>query len=369
MTYSDELSKDDIACKGVYPALARALMPDLHANTLELLKKGTSGKECVDLLVVGPGTEVLPFSERPATVDRLASGNLILVDYNESICKKIPEYLKSIGFLSNREIKELKGRYSGNSGEKNIYVGKQDVRAGFPDFADKSIDAIDMTVAVHHATQYERDVLRIFKDAYRILKDDGVLQIGEGNVDMKHSERKINRIVRDLLEGGAKGVKITDKRYTDRDAREFYVGDRAAASEMYLNDAGLIRISGLESAVKTAEQFKSKGYKQMIPVGNELVLPLIDASIEEDFQGLIVPVREYYAHITRDTLDRIDSSKRDDFLKAIGKEIMDAERGLVEYYSSPSIVINNLEKAGFAVDKPIYTKRGPFVNLLARKGK
>ena len=107
----------------------------------------------------------------------------------------------------------------------------------------------------------------------------------------------------------------------------------------------------------------------MLQDQDKVVMPLIDASIEDDFQGMIVPVRDYYRKIRETTLKGIDPDKKDAFLQAIGKEQSDAERGLVEFYSPPAMIMDCMDKAGFIVDAPVYTKHGPFANLIARKPK
>jgi hypothetical protein len=83
-------SKPDIAANTIYPALARVTLFELHANLLELLRIWLSLREAPkNLVVVGPGSEVLPYSEHlELLVSLLDGGNLILLEYNKEICDK-----------------------------------------------------------------------------------------------------------------------------------------------------------------------------------------------------------------------------------------------------------------------------------------
>ena len=78
-------SKPDIAANTIYPTLARATLFELHANLLDLLRKGLLSREAPkNLVVVGPGSEALPYSEHlESLASLLEGGNLILLDYNK----------------------------------------------------------------------------------------------------------------------------------------------------------------------------------------------------------------------------------------------------------------------------------------------
>jgi hypothetical protein len=107
---SGNRSKPDIAASAIYPTLARATLFELHANLLDLLRKGLSSREAPkSIVVVGPGSEALPYSEHlEALVSLLDGGNLILLDYNKEICDKIPSYLESKGFAGHFRIERSK---------------------------------------------------------------------------------------------------------------------------------------------------------------------------------------------------------------------------------------------------------------------
>ncbi len=364
-----EESKPDIACKNIYPALARALLYDLHANGMELLEEylpKTSKPRT--LVVVGPGPDVLPFSDNLDRVSKmLDGGNLVLMDYNKAICDKISAYLADKGFGQKFKIRQVCGDYDPRKAAGTAFIQVRNILDGYS-FPGNSVSAIDMTVAVHHATQYESDILSICKEAYRVLAPGGVLHIGEGNVDMKHSERKLKKLGNDLLALGEKGVYVLDARYQDLPTRETCFGeDNYKNATVSINDKGMVKISGIKDSVQAVNCLQSVGYKQLYRHNGDIILPFIDHAIEEDFHDLIVPVREYYSAVKQTCLEKLAEDKHEAFLKAITKEQNDAERGLVEFYSHPDMLVNNLEKAGFEIVEKRYTDNGPFVNILARK--
>ena len=368
----DEQSAEDLAPKKIYPAIARAMMGELHANLLEVVSyhlRGGSGK---NLLVLGPGSEVLPFSEHLDDVgDMINGGDLILQDYNETICRKMKEYLE--GKKSDRLTFGDAG-----PGQARVIIRHQDVRAGLAAQPD-SLDAIDMTVSVHHATQYENDLIRILADARRVLKKNGLLHIGEGNVDMKYSERKLERLVKDVSEITGTNIELFDRRNGIENRRQLLLGylDLGERTTILVNEQGMVELLGVglscssdrskPNEYEVAEALAQRGYKQMIESDHSIFLPLIDHAIEDDFQGLIVPVRKYYAEVSAACLKNLAPEDHEAFRKAISKEQSDAERGLVEYYSPPSMVEKNLQLAGFRLLDVRYTEQGPFVNYVAVK--
>jgi SAM-dependent methyltransferase len=360
-------SKPDIAANTIYPALARATLFELHANLLELLMKWLSLREAPkNLVVVGPGSEVLPYSEHlESLASLLAGGNLILLEYNKEICDKIPAYLENKGFASRFRIERSKDEDIIDPGNfhNTILVKQWDIRNGYPLPVD-SVDAIDMTVSMHHATQYVSDINDLFIHAKKILKTGAILHLGEGDVDMKYSERKIKRFAQDVLGSGVQGVRVSDSRNEDFSPRKWHVGEEDTGALIHINSNGMVSIH--HSDIKTVSSHLVKsGYKQLQITDNTAVLPLIDHSMEEDFQGMIVPIRAFYDAIAELCLQRLDSAHHKEFVKALSKERSDAERGIVEYYSLPSSLCDALNNTGFIIDEKRYTANGPFVNILA----
>jgi hypothetical protein len=360
-------SKPDIAANTIYPALARATLFELHTNLLDLLGKGLSSRKAPkSLVVVGPGSETLPYSDHMESLSSfLDGGNLILLDYNKEICDKIPAYLESKGFASRFRIERAKdeGIIDPENFHNSILVRQWNIRDGYP-FPVASVDAIDMTVSMHHVTQYASDISGLFMHARNTLKTGGVLHLGEGDVDMKYSERKIKRFAQDVLASGVRGVMVSDSRYGDFSPRQWQVGEADAEALINVTSNGMVSINHADVETVSSHLAKS-GYKQMHVTDNAVVLPLIDHAMEEDFQDMIAPVRAYYDAITELCLQRLDPAHHEEFVEALSKERSDAERGIVEYYSLPSTLCDALINTGFIIDEKRHTANGPFVNILA----
>ncbi|MGR8999129.1 MAG: hypothetical protein ACU88J_08790 [Gammaproteobacteria bacterium] len=360
-------TKPDIAANTIYPALARATLFELHANLLDLLGKGLASKKASkNLVVVGLGSEALPYSEHlEALFSLLDGGNLILLDYNKEICDKIPAYLESKGFASLFSIDRSPDEnvIDPNNYHNTILVRQWNIRNGYP-LPVASIDAIDMTLSMHHVTQYASDIGKLFEHAKNILKTGALLHIGEGDVDMKYSERKIKKFAHDVIASGVQGVMISDSRYADFSPRQWPVGNENTEALIHVTSNGMVSIRHTDVEMISSHLAKS-GYKQMHITDNAVVLPLIDHAIEDDFQEMIAPVRAYYDAITELCLRRLNPVYHEKFVKALSKERSDAERGIVEYYSLPSTLCDALIDTGFKIDEIRHTANGPFVNILA----
>lgn len=361
------ISKPDIAANALYPVLARATLAELHANLLDLLGQGLSSRKGPKtLVVVGPGSEVLPFSENlEALASLLDGGNLVLLDYNREICDGIAAYLEGKGFARRFSIERSTGEDIIEPGNlrDTIIVRQWNIRNGFP-LPVSSADAIDMTVSMHHVTQYETDIADLFKHVRNTLRTGGVLHLGEGDVDMKYSERKLKRLAHDVLAAGARGVRVSDSRYMDAAPRQWQVGEEDADASIHVSSNGMLSIGHAEVA-KVSTHLGKSGYKQMYLTDQAIVLPLIDHAMEEDFQEMVVPIRAFYDAITGLGLRRLDPAYREAFVTALSKERSDALRGIVEYYSLCSTVCDALGKTGFRVDEVRHTPNSPFVNILA----
>lgn len=359
--------KPDIAANAIYPILARATLFELHANLLDLLGKGlASQKAPKTLVVVGLGSEALPFSEHlEALSSLLEGGNLIMLDYNKEICDKIPAFLESKGFASRFTIERCKdeGIIDPENFLNTILVRQWNIRDGYP-LPVASVDAIDMTLSMHHVTQYASDICDLFAHTKNTLKTGAILHIGEGDVDMKYSERKIKRIAHDVIASGVRGVMVSDSRYGDFSPRQWPVGEEGSETQIHVTSKGMVSIHPTDIGTVSSHLEKS-GYKQMYITDNAVVLPLIDHALEEDFQDMIAPVRAYYDVISELCFRRLDPAHHEQMVEALSKERSDAERGLVEYYSLPSTLCDALINTGFIIDEIRHTANGPFVNILA----
>lgn len=367
----------DIADNPIYPQLARAGLFDLHNGLMTTLDEFFTRKNgSKTLVVVGPGSEVVPFSEEVGRVASwLSDGGISLLDYNASISDAVPIYLKRKGFGDYFTFETQHDTIDLRCSPGKIRTIHRNVRENLP-YVDNSVSAIDMTVAVHHATQYVQDIVAIFKECYRVLEEGGILHIGEGNVDMKHSERKIRKIADDILNTGLEAVVFDD----NRDAANGYkrrllfkkgqhynympvLHDQIhAPAHVEITPQGTVIAQGVKQ-----DCFIDNGYKQVTSINNTVVLPLIDHAIEDDFQGQIVPVREYYKSIFELTKPRLSSDLFEKFVAAITKEQSDAERGLVEFYTKPDVVADCMRQAGFTVESMKHTQHGPFVNTVGKK--
>ncbi|MBW2987136.1 class I SAM-dependent methyltransferase [Candidatus Woesearchaeota archaeon] len=400
-----EQSRPDLAPKGIYYEIAKALLPNLHNKLIEMLDRSMQkidGQKT--LVVVGPGKDVLPYSERLETVRAiLGDSNIVLMDYNDEICREIPKKLEEKGFSNYYSLENVVGEFDPRKKKNTVFIQAQNIIDGYA-MPDNSVSFIDMTVAVHHATQYEEDIYKFAKEALRVLQPGGYLHVGEGNADMKYSETKLKKIAEDVIKSGEEGVTVIDARYQFAAPRKWYFKreeqkdeegkdlvtaaktdeESAGSSVVRITDTGMVEISAKDPE-RLYSYFANEskgGYKQIskisksnLPLSLEkdttVVLPFIDASIEADFQGMIVPVRQYYSGkggIIETTLERMkDPNDREKFMKAILKEQSDAERGLVEFYSTTYMVRDNLERAGFIIEDSPFTTDGPFANILARK--
>jgi hypothetical protein len=79
-----------------------------------------------------------------------------------------------------------------------FFIG--DLRNPRLEVSSLSVDAVDATLSIHHATPTLNDLERISSEIFRVLKPGGILHLGEGDVDMSYAERKMVMIGRDLLD-------------------------------------------------------------------------------------------------------------------------------------------------------------------------
>jgi hypothetical protein len=162
-----------------------------------------------------------------------------------------------------------------------------------------------MTVSMHHVTQYTSDIYDLFMHARNTLKSGALLHLGEGDVDMKYSERKIKKFAHDLLASGVEGVMVSDSRYADFSPRKWHVGEKDAEAMINITLNGMVSIHHSDIEM-VSSQLAQSGYKQMHITDTAVVLPLIDHSMEEDFQEMIAPIRAYYGAISELCLQRLD---------------------------------------------------------------
>ena len=354
-------TKPDIAASSAYTLIANTVLKELHSNALKLLKNELSAKsDLKSLMIVGPGSDVLPFSnEIEYILETIGTeGNLILLDYNSDICNNAKIRLTKNSFFdvysdSNTVLSENEV-FDPLNHRGFIHIQNHNIKQGFY-VPDNSVSAIDLTVAVHHITQYEQDLEKVLRQAFQVLQPGGALHLGEGNVDMKHSEKKIINIVNTLYDAGEKKIFLSDERYQDSPSRVQKIGEQSrqkTSAHVRVTQKAMVHIRYSENItdIKIINAFENAGYKSITNTGDQVIFPLIDHGIESDFKGLVVPVREYYQRIV-DCFE--DDPKYAQCIHAIQKEQSDAERGIVEYYSHPDMIVKNLKKVGFKIKEKI----------------
>ncbi len=317
---SDEYKYEDIGSTRIYPQLARASLFNLHANALEIIMENLGAFQGPkNFVVIGPGAEVVPFSENLETVvSMLDHGSLVLMDYNADICAKIPAYLQHKGFGDRFTIVQVpKGEIiDPRKSSDTIYVVEHDVAEGLA-VVDGSVSGVDMTLSVHHVTMYLDDITRIGADVKKVLAPGGFLHVGEGDVDMKYSERKIRSLAEEMLEMGERGVKFYDMRNCHGDCdgeRNLYFGDEDYSGRFSVDNKGDVTMLfgrgrlRYTNAARMQEKYGGRIDELGEIKGQKTVLnfPLIDIGRPEDFQGMVVPVVNYYEGIGEVTLPRLE---------------------------------------------------------------
>ncbi len=384
---------------------------DQHRVLLSSLESHLSGKDAPTLVVLGCGGEVLPYSFRyqdgmlgGSNIDRVRGmirhGNLILVDVSdnaESGLRRSQETLTHCGFF--REDRFRCCRAGGNSfvpdgkvqgdacGPSTVMFLQQNLRDPLL-IADESADAIDANLTLHHVTQTRECLQRMYGELYRALKPGGLLHLGEGHVDMNYSEHKICRIGADMAEILGHEVVVLDERDPQypycyrvgpgRTDSLLHVSPRLQEAEIRLSAEGTVhlwpRVSTATSGAASANQrllneLGRRGYRQVLRLADQVLLPLIDPLMEIDQKNLIEKVDRYYDAIiercrtgcagTRDGLVRETE-------KAVNIERGHAARGIVEYYMGQALILDALAKAGFE-NVRVVRQSEPLYNILAKK--
>ena len=382
-----ENSKPDIACKPGYSDSAKIVLSELHENLLTTLEGRLKEIETPNILVVGPGEDILPYSKDTNRVKEIVkNGNLVLSDYNPEICKGLPKKIQEMG-LSDRFIK-YNADFNKNS-SNSIYVQENDIRFG-TNLPKNSVDAIDMTVSVHHATPYFSDLDSIFKSAYDSLKKGGVLILGEGDVDMKYSEKKINKVRDDYKEVFGKDPTFVDFRLGDVN-NPLKLEPNSDGKMNYnefisIGNDGYVSIVSENNGHKLFDEFAKRNYFSNNPFNillrvtpNAIKFPLIpmegkldeglskDFGFEDDYNGLVAPVNAYYDAIEDVLQKNMDAETYEVFKGPLREERENASKGIVEFYTAPTDVLQSLQKTGFVVEDFKYTTKGPFATTVAVK--
>ncbi|MFH1438975.1 MAG: class I SAM-dependent methyltransferase [Candidatus Woesearchaeota archaeon] len=390
-----------------YSKHAPEVLGDQHRFLLDNVERFMLSREFADedksLLIICPGEHVLPYSvqydngnlgktNRARIKRMLTNGRIVIMDYMQNALERSRGTLESLGFFDDRYFR--RGIFS-SSGEHDVrkllsesisfQLGNLYDKLRFP---DESVSCVDANLVVHHATPTIGDLERVLGEIHRVLEPQGMFHLGTVDVDMKYSEEKIRRVVAEVQEYAGKDVLL-------RDERDGYNGNsRVSLWEMHesydnfpyvsrdevesqreknfttirINDEGMIEIRADNPQVLSA-YLSDRGYEQMSVSDDSVSVPLIEPQMQEDNEGLIIPVDRFYDS----ALARVVRYKgRDDELVAaitqgIEFERANARRGLVEYYTGQEKLLRALEKVGFNRVTAHHHENGPFYNILAHK--
>ncbi len=195
-----------------------------------------------------------------------------------------------------------------------------------------------------------------------------MFHFGTGNVDMKYSERKINKIVSDLEKYLGKSISVLDNRDDGYGVEKNPVED---STRITIDNQGIVHISNSEGLM---DCLQGEGYNLISAQDKEITLKLIDPELSEDREGLIVPVDRYYNAIQARVDNGHESGSLDSELASkIGKGVVHerslAQKGLTEYYTGKQRILESLTKAGFRVGAVKHHETEPFYNITANKSR
>jgi hypothetical protein len=293
----------------------------------------------------------------------IKDGSVTLMDYifdTKNVARSVSGLTK-LGFFDEFEIGHVTSNVIGPGQFKpatiNYQKGNLNNDPCFK-FWPQEFDCIDATLSIHHATPYQRDLDAVVSGIYGILKKGGMFHFGTGNVDMKYSEKKINKIAGDFYQTIGSPVNVIDARNEGFEKKMAFAdgkwqGPNAGYTNVHISKEGTISVG---------------------TYGNKQTKPLIDPDNEEDYKGLVLPVDTYYGHLQAKAdkgLEKglIDKELHESVSKAIDFERQNARKGIVEYFSGEEMILQSLEKAGFKVEEVKHHEQEPFYNIVAIKKK
>jgi SAM-dependent methyltransferase len=398
-----------------YSESAPIILGDQHEFLLQTLEKYLETEQAPSLLVLGSGGQVLPYSRLytedgqlgESNRDRIKSiigdGSIILLDYllKEEVAglEMGRQALEGLGFFSP-EFFRL-GQFNPQSitcSEVQIPASISFLLNNLRDtlkVEDEAITAADANLSIHHASVTRQELARVYQEIFRVLKPGGLLHLGEGNVDMNHTEDKIIQIGQDLASIMGMSVLITDQREA---AAGYVMYSFFAPGEKYpdlpvipanelkskkgflpvrITEDGLVIIRAnnpgqtfhrLKTPDKLARILKEAGYINMFVSFDSISLPLVDHKMPGD-QRHIEEVNRYYAAISARSkpLENINHQLFTDINKGVEFEKGNAERGVAEYYMGEKQILKTLNEVGFQVEQVRHYPIEPFYNIVATK--
>ncbi|MBW2970097.1 class I SAM-dependent methyltransferase [Candidatus Woesearchaeota archaeon] len=362
------MEKEDLASNDIYRIIAPVLLTEQHDFLFRKIKAYMRNYSCETLGIFGTGQEARPFGERLPELFKINPDlNVIFLDINPKVLFGGEENGKPTKgleeFIMEKEWSAGRTPVEGlpNGGETKTYFFVQhNFKEKFP-FKRGSIDCIDSTLSLHHATQNYELIRKITRDIYRILSPGGLFHWGTGISDMKYSNKKMEEIRKITAETLGIKTAVID----ERDLPHTYTTgsknpDLTITVELFKKNKedrkepgqGLIRIPVKpEDAEKLRTALYRKGMFEQKYENNMLTIPLIDPNREEDRTGHLAEVDRHYL-IVLDILKRklpknLGINARENAIKAILKEWSDARQGIVEYYTRPEDLKEILENQGF----------------------
>lgn len=352
----------------VYNATAKYVLGKAHSVLINWLEKNMRDRNTRELLIIGPGQTVLPYSKIPTIIAKTGSfTSLVLQDYSMRVLEEAGKTLAESAWLEQTRMNLDKKIH------KNIfpvYTDAQIVKRVWRNVIDKlpyenqSFDMIDASLVLHHATPFYCDLENILRECYRTLKPYGTIHLMEGQTEMR-SDKKIEWVTRTVKDYAGE-VYLQD----DRIKKDYVIScrgfqrktcQRPIKNKVTVKNDGEVCIETKNTA-KIAHQIRMAGYNVMFR-DNYLVMPLIDWSVDKRF---VNNVTEYY-----DSLYKVakENGCSQYYLKlhrkALEYEEGNAVQGLVEFYRPRDDYISALKKTGFTNIE--LTKSFPFYNLTAMK--
>lgn len=396
--------KDIAALTEAYALTAPKLLNDQHdylLRTLERLPQLRHGT----LVVLGCGGSVLPYScqysegnlgdsNRKRIKSIIGNGNIVFMDYIENELHKSISTLSQLGFFEDNYFKSSRQVEKHVSPTNLVPDGFTFVLGNLRDklpIDDAIADAIDANLSLHHATMNSHELTRVYREIYRILKPNGLLHLGEGEVEMEYGEQKIDAVAKAIRDVTKLNVLMIDERekdngyryyiYYDKDGKHFVDENKLNETDILplrITEDGLVVYKNLnpKNPILTSEdldriggELTTRKYGQILKLPEAMVIPLIDPTIPQDVERHISGINRYYEGIRSRSNDyKINNpslyAKLD---KAVDYERGNAARGTVEYYVGEQNIVASLTETGFGDINIYHHKTGPFYNITARK--
>lgn len=393
-----------------YSKSAPRVLGDQHGFLLNTLETKLADKNDPVVLVLGPGGQVLPYScqytdgklgdsNRDRMKKIIRDGKLILLDYvldfdQNGLVKGLYTLTKT-GFFD----KAADGSVIFNVGKfaTGETINPADLKPATVSFvknnlrdnlkvADSSVDLVEATLSIHHASVTRDELRRVYREISRVLKPGGIVHLGEGNVNMNYSEDKLIRIGQDVCEYLGTPVHLEDNRDSgngyvlnamfvpgkkyDRLPAFSKLKDAVLPAEVLVDKDGIVHVTA-QKPIDLMRTLHGKGYKSLsIEHGSAVTMPLIDPSMPEDVAGHIVPVDGYYAAI-KSRIVRGYQGVDDELVAKISKGLADesgkARKGIVEYYMGEPQILAALNDVGFKDVQVKHHEIEPFYNITAVK--